>query len=343
MSKQKLFFLGLGLITLLIITYYLASTDDNQDISSTLESNTTQTKLKIVTTLFPTYDIAKSVSNSNQVSLLLPPGVEAHSFEPTPLNIQEIEDADLFIYTGPEMEPWVERILSSIENKPTVVNVSEGITLLEMGEETHLENGHNEEEITSEDEKKEETESSAEEEHNHSKDPHFWLDFDNTKIMVNSITTKLQEKDPKNSDLYQKNADLYKNNLTSLDQSFQNGLNACVSRSLVHGGHYSFGYLAKKYGLTYTAAQGFTPDSEPTAQDIIELVEIIKTSNTKAVFTEELVDPKIANLISTETGVPVRPISTASNLTKDEFNRQITFFNIMRNNLNELELGLGCR
>ena len=340
MSKQKLFFLGLGLITLIILTYYLVSTDEKKDISSTLDSNTTQTKLKIVTTLFPIYDIAKSVSNSNQVSLLLPPGVEAHSFEPTPLDIQEIGDADVFIYTGAEMEPWVEKILASIENKPMIVNVSEGITLLEIEEVSHEGEEHTEEE---EDVHTEEESTNEEEKHAHDKDPHFWLDFDNTKIIVNSITTKLQEKDSQNSDLYQKNADLYKNNLTTLDQSFQNGLNACVSRSLVHGGHYAFGYLAKKYGLTYTAAQGFTPDSEPTAQDIVKLVEIVKNSNTKAVFTEELVDPKIANLISSETGVPVRAISAASNLTKNEFEQKITFFDIMRNNLNELELGLGCK
>ncbi len=330
MSKQKLFFLGIALITFVSLSYYLISTDENKDLTSTLSSNSNQTKLKIVTTLFPVYDIAKSVSNSNQVTLLLPPGVEAHSFEPTPLDIQEINQADIFIYTGSEMEPGVSKVIDSLENPPLIVDVSEGITLLEIEEDKDIHEGedHNDEE---------------KEDHSHTKDPHFWLDFDNTKIMVNTISTKLQEKDSKNSALYIKNAELYKDNLTKLDQDFQNGLNACSSRSLVHGGHYAFGYLAKKYGLAYTSAQGFTPDSEPTAQDIVKLVEIVKNSNTKAVFTEELVDPKIANLISSETGVPVRAISAASNISRNEFEQNITFFDIMRNNLNELELGLGCK
>lgn len=125
--------------------------------------------LFIVTTLFPQYDFASKIAgDKGEVKLLLSPGVEAHSYDPTIRDVSEIGESDLFIYTGDEMEPWVQKVLSSasIADKNTVVNLSDGVTLLDDidGDE---------------------------------KDPHMWLDMKNAVTMAEEIKMLLPPSPPK--------------------------------------------------------------------------------------------------------------------------------------------------
>jgi ABC-type metal ion transport system, periplasmic component/surface adhesin len=282
--------------------------------------NAENKKLQIVTTLFPLYDFAKSIGQDKvEVTLLLTPGVEAHSFEPRPSDVILINQADVFVYTGKSMEPWADDIIKSVTNKNLViVNVSNGITLIPAV-------FHDADEPVG------------------SMDPHIWLDFDNAGIMVNSISKAIIEKDPANSSLYEKNATNYLQQLADLDNEYKLALSLCSSKEIIYAGHYAFGYLTKRYGLEYFAAQGVSPDSEPTAADLINLVNQIKKDNIKYIFYEELSSPKIAQTLSDETGAELLLLNAAHNISKEQLEQGATFISIMKNNLTNLKIGLGYK
>lgn len=280
-------------------------------------------KLEIVTTLFPTYDFAKQVGkDSVNVSLLLPPGVESHTFEPKPQDIVRINKADVFIHTGKFMEPWAEDILKGVSNKNLiVVDASKGIELAE-------EEGHDEEP----------------EHHGGGKDPHIWLDLANDQVMVNTIAQTLAEKDPKNRAFYLNNAKEYNEKLADLDKRFKETLSTCKHKTIIYGGHFAFGYFAKRYELDHVSPyDGFSPNAEPSPKAIVELINKLKGSGIKYIYFEELLDPKVARVISQETGAKLELLHGAHNVSKDELSRGCTFIDIMEDNLKKLRVGLECQ
>jgi len=115
----------------------------------------------------------------------------------------------------------------------------------------------------------------------------------------------------------------------------------CELKTIMYGGHFAFGYLAKKYGLTHISPYaGFTPNSEPTPQKIAELIDIIKKNNVEYLFYEELLDPKVTNAISKATGVTPMLLHGAHNVSKDELLKNVGFMEIMEENLEKLKKGL---
>ncbi len=302
------------------------------------KSNIAPGKLSIITTLFPQYDFAKAIGGDKvEVTLLLPPGVEAHAYEPKPSDISKINNAAIFVYTGEFMEPWAHDIIESADKKVKVVNASVGVEM--MKEENEHEHEHEEEADY------EET-GHHEDEHGHHHggvDPHIWLDFDNAKIMAQNITKALVEVDPQNADYYQNNLQAYQKKLAELDSTYKNTLSACKTKSIIYGGHYAFGYLAKRYGLEYVSAQGFSPDSEPTAKDMIALTEQIKKDNISYIFYEELTSPKIAETLANETSAKLLLLNGAHNLAKEDYKSGASFISIMEENLKNLSLGLDCQ
>ncbi|MFA5095338.1 MAG: zinc ABC transporter substrate-binding protein [Candidatus Paceibacterota bacterium] len=293
-----------------------------------------ENKISIVSTLYPLYDFAKEIGGDNvNVTLLLPPGVEAHAYEPKPSDIVKINSTQIFIYTGEFMEPWAHDIIESVDKKVKVVDASTGIEMMEEGDYKHEEEHEHEEADHHE----------SEEAHHHGGvDPHIWLDFNNAKIMAENITKALVEIDPQNAEYYQNNLESYQIKLTELDDTYKNTLSVCKSKTIIYGGHYAFGYLAKRYGLEYVSAQGFSPDAEPTAKDLIDLVDQIKKSNIKYVFYEELTTPKIAETLANETEAKMLLLNAAHNLTKEDYEKNISFLSIMKENLANLKTGLEC-
>ena len=283
-------------------------------------------KLRIVTTLFPLYDFAKNIGGEHaDVSLLLPPGVESHSFEPKPDDIVKINKAGVFIYTGKHMEPWAEKILKGIDNKSLiVVDSSKGINLMKEAEE----DGHDHKHGKSEQEM----------------DPHIWLDFGNAQKMVDNMLEGFIKADAVNADAYRKNAAQYKALLSALDNKFREGLASCSTKYFIHGGHYAFGYMAGRYGLNYISAyRGFSPDSEPSAKRLAELVKNMKKHNVKHIFYEELVSPRVADTIAKETGAALLQLHAAHNITKKEWDKGVTFAGLMEQTLANLKIGLQCK
>jgi zinc transport system substrate-binding protein len=293
-----------------------------------------ETRTRVVTTLFPLYDFARNIGRDKvDVVLLVPPGVEPHAFEPKPSDMVKIAQADVFIYTGKAMEPWAEKIIASLgRSKLRVVDSSKGIALMKRdGGETGV------------GAVKSQAADPGPGRGPRGVDPHIWLDFANAQQMVDSITDALVMARPADEAVLRQNAETYKNELRALDHTFAVELAKCPKREFIQAGHYAFGYLARRYHLTYMAAQGFDPDSEPTAKQLAALTQQIKSAGLNVVFYEELVEPRIARTVAKETGAELLMLNGAHNLSREAFEKGQSFIDIMQANLINLKRGLGCQ
>jgi zinc transport system substrate-binding protein len=285
--------------------------------------------LQVVTTLFPLYDFARIIAGDRaQVTMLLPPGVEPHTFEPRPEDMIRINRAGLFIYTSKYMEPWAEKIITGVDNKSLhVVNAGERVSYMAGMSHEH------EHDVNSGD-------------HKHDQkglDPHIWLDFTNAALMVDSIVEGFIAADPCGGIAYHRNAEALKKELIALDLRYRESLANCSTRKLLHGGHYAFGYLARRYDLDYHALSGISSDSEPSAERMAALVREIKSSGAKYLFAEELLSPRITETLAKEAGVGVLMLHGAHNLSRDDQSKNVSFFDLMERNLIQLQKGLQCR
>jgi zinc transport system substrate-binding protein len=244
-----------------------------------------------------------------------------------------INRAGLFIYTSKYMEPWAGKIVTGIDSrKLLVVNAGERVVYHPgMAEHEHGdERGHKE---------------SWEYNHHHDQkvmDPHIWLDFANAAIMVDTILDGFVAADPVNADVYRQNAEIVKKRLVALDLRYRKVLSSCSTRKLLHGGHYAFGYLARRYDLEYHSLSGISSDAEPSAERMAALVREIRSSGAKYLFAEELLSPRLTEALAEEAGVGVLMLHAAPNLSRDDQSKKVTFFDLMERNLEQLQKGLQC-
>ena len=280
-------------------------------------------KIKVVASLFPWYDLAKQIGGERvEVKLLLPPGVEAHAFEPTPSDLITVSQAKLFVYTGDYFETWAQDILDSLDgDAPKAEALGAGLATL-----TDKDEG-----------------APAEEKTQNNQDPHIWLDPMLLSKAAGRLTQTLAALDPDNSAYYNQRLENYQKRLESLDADYRQTLSRCNQTEFIYAGHYAFGYLAARYGLKYEAAQGFSPDAESSPQRLTELTDLIKESQASSIFAEELDNPQLAAALAKENGVKILLLNSAHNLSKDDLKAGLTYEQIMRNNLEKLKLGLGCR
>jgi zinc transport system substrate-binding protein len=160
--------------------------------------------------------------------------------------------------------------------------------------------------------------------------------------MVDNIRNGLSRRDPSGREVYEKNAAAYNEKLKDLDARYRAALQGCKVRSIVSGGHFAFHYLARRYGLGYDSVYGFSPDAEPTPGSIARVARTLKQKDSRYLFYEELLDPRVARTIAAETGASLIRLHGAHNLTKEEFDRGETFIGIMDRNLDNLKIGLEC-
>ena len=284
-----------------------------------------QPKLKVVTTLFPLQEFSKAVGGEKvQADLLLPPGAEAHAWEPKPSDLAKIHKADVFIYTGRTMEPWAHDLLRALKGKQLkVVEASGGFQLLAAD---HLKEGGHSPKHT-----REET-----------PDPHVWLDFSLDLKIIDAITAACTEKDPGNAPQYRTQARAYQSQLEALDQKYQASLNRCRHRRIILGGHSAFGYLARRYGLQQVALYGVSPNAEPTPKKLTEVINAARNGGVKFIFFEELVNPKMALVLAKEAGIQTLVLHSGANRTRDQIRTKVTFMELMEKNLQNLRKGLEC-
>jgi zinc transport system substrate-binding protein len=311
----------LSALTILLLLSFLSVGCDSQNPGH-------KDKISVITTIFPLYDFARNVGKEKvEVILLLPPGMEPHHFEPKPGDIVRINRADLFVYTNRYMEPWAADITGSIDTKKTlIVDAGRGVRLLKAGgpAEGAAHGGS----------------------HRHGEggtDPHIWLDFGNAQIMVRNIMEGLIAKDPANRQYYTANAASYNKRLADLDRQYREGLSHCARKMFLHGGHYAFGYLADRYGLKYESAYALSADAEPTPARITALVRQMRENGLKYIFTEELLEPRVAETIARETGAGILKLHAAHNISREELAQGATFLSLMEQNLKNLRTGLECR
>jgi len=280
-------------------------------------------KLVIVTTIFPQYDFARQIAKDKaEVSILLAPGTESHTYEPTPLDMKKINDADIFIYTGENMEPWAQSIVESIGNEALlVVDASKGIELIE-GDHDHGE----------------EIDESEEE---HSLDPHIWLDPQLAKVMTDNILQALISMDSDNSDFYTANAEKYKTQLDKLDSDIRQAVESAQKDTIVFGGRFAYAYFINRYDIKYISAyEGCSSHDEPSVQSIVNVVEFVKANDINVIYHEEFSDPKVAKSIAEQTGATLSVLNTVHNLSSDDMQEGLTYIDVMYQNLESLKKGL---
>ena len=274
-------------------------------------------RIQIVATLFPQYDFARAICGEKaDISLLLPPGTESHSYEPTPKDVVKISEADVFLYTGGAMEPWAEKLSGNVSG--IKADVSSGVSLLSGN---HIHESHEVAEA-------EET-----------TDPHIWTNPQNAKIMVDNILNAVTEKDPENASFYLENAAAYKEKLDALDRAFAEAVANGKRKHIVFGGHFAMRYFTNRYGLSYTSAyDACSGESEPSPKVLIELAEKIKQNDIPAVYYEELATPRISFMLAEETGAKMLLLHSCHNIGKGEEGE--TYLSLMQKNLENLKIGL---
>ena len=281
-------------------------------------------KITIVASLFPQYDFARRIAGERaDVSLLLPPGTESHAYDPRPGDIMKLNAADLFVYTGDDMEPWAGRVVQSLEgSRCLVVDASKGIALRRNHDHDH-------------------THDHADRQHHHGYDPHIWLDPTLAAAMADNIADGLMQADPGHRDFYRENVFALKEELQRLDRDFSAAVASGTRDTLVFGGRFAYLYFIERYGLKYvTAYESCSMEAEPSVRQMANVIRYMKDNNVRHIFHEEFVEPRVARSIADQTGAELLLFSTVHNLSKAELESGIGYFDIMRSNLENVKKAL---
>lgn len=280
---------------------------------------------KIITTNFVGYDFARAVTGEEaEVAMLLKPGAEMHDFEPTPEDIIRIKNADLFIYNGGESEEWVERVLKDNE-------VSEGKTLRLM-DLVDLK-----EEESSEGMESEPGDDDSAEEY----DEHIWTSPVNAKKMVGGILEKLVEIYPEREGELRRNYAEYVGDLNEIDREFREVVAEGTGKALIFGDRFPFRYFTDEYGLDYFAAfPGCAEQTEASSGTIAFLIDKAREEGVRVILKTELTSDKLAKTIAEEVGAKVMELYAMHNVSQDDFNRGVTYVDMMRKNVETLREAL---
>ena len=289
-------------------------------------------KLKIVTTIFPQYDFVREImgeeiindpDSNAEVSMLIKPGAESHTFMPSTEDMLKIEQCDILICVGGETDAWVdEEILPSVDmSKKKVLYLTDMVELLcAESEHDHEEHEHG---------------------HDSDVDDHVWTSPENAKIIVNEIATVMSDVDKDNAETYKVNAEAYCSELEALSDDFEEMIGNAPRKKIVIGDRFPFLYFAKEYGLDYIAAfKGCSSSSEPTLSVVNDLVTEVKNSNLPVVFAIEFSNGKTADGICNATGAKRLLLHSCHNVTTKEFEEGEGYLSLMRQNLENLREAL---
>lgn len=315
-------------------------------------------RLKVVTTIFPQYDFVRQIAGEEvELTMLLKPGEESHSYEPTPKDIIAIQNSDLFIYVGGENDAWVEDILDSLdmENMQTLklmdcVETVEEEHVEGMKGHTHTDEAHEEElseeigqaERESDVSEEQDSEGHAhDEQHVHEVDEHVWTAPENAIQIVENILAALCKLDADRADIYQKNAAEYETQLYALDEEYRTVASEASRHTLLFGDRFPFRYFVDAYDLDYYAAfPGCASDTEPSAATMAFLIDKVKEEQIPIVLKMELSNENIAKAIAEATGTEVKVFYSCHNLTAEQFEKGETYLSMMEQNVETLKEAL---
>lgn len=292
-------------------------------------SRSEEDKITIVATIFPNYDFAKQIGGDKvEVKLLLNSGVESHTYEPTPKDMIEIENSDVFVYTGNEFEPWAENILESVNSEIEIIDTSKNIKFIDKEEfeklyaKTEIEETH------------------EHEEHSHSEssfDSHIWLSPTNSLIMIDDILANLCKIDSENADYYIQNAENYKKEILDLDKKIEDLVNNSTRREIAFAGEFSYSYFIDRYGLNFVSVYNNCGEGEdPSIAKVKFVIDYINNNNLPVVFYKELSEGTVAKMVGEETEAKSMIFYTIhnSNTEKD------TYVSLMNKNYENLKEAL---
>ena len=307
---KKILALMLSVIIILSISACTINTDKNQD-----------NKLNIVATIFPQFDFARTIAgNKANVTMLLPPGADSHSFEPTVSDILAINECDIFIYTGGESDTWIDTLLETSQNKNmTVISLMDCVNI-HTADDNH-DHSHN---------------------HNHSHtDEHVWTSPVNAMAICEKINNELQKKDSANAEYYNENFIKYKEELNSLHKEFTDITANSQHNTLIFADRFPLKYFAEEYNLKYHAAfPGCSEDTEPSANTIAELIDEVRKENIPAVYKIELSSSAIGDTICKETGTRLLTFYSCHNISKEDLENGETYLSLMQKNTETLKIAL---
>jgi zinc transport system substrate-binding protein len=280
-------------------------------------------KINVTVTNFPPYDFVRQIAGDRvNLTMLLPPAAESHSFEPSPKDIITIQNSDIFIYAGGESDSWADRILESVNaDKMKILAMINTVDAVE-------------EEIVEGMEEEDEEEETA-------YDEHVWTSPQNAILIVNAITELLCETDSTNAAFFRQNAQNYTNQLYELDKQFQSAVNGAKRKVIVFADRFPFRYFADAYGLSYFAAfPGCSTETEPSAATVAFLIKKIRDEKIPIVFHIELSNERMADTISWETGAKKLLLHACHNITKRDFEAGLGYLDFMRRNVENLREAL---
>ncbi len=316
-------------IALILIISTITACSQNKADPIKQSSQDTGDKLNIVTTIFPQYDFARQITKDKaEITMLLAPGVESHSYEPTPQDIIKIQKSDVFIYVGGESDEWVKEILESIDtSKMAVINLMDCVEPVK------------EEIVEGMEEEKDEEHKDGEEEIEY--DEHIWTSPRNAMLITNKIAEELSRIDSKNAVEYKKNAADYIKELQKLDKDFQSVVNSGKRKTIAFGDRFPFRYFADAYGLSYTAAfPGCSTDTEPSAATIAYIIDKVKNENLPVIYYIEFSNHKVADSISEATGAKAMLLHSCHNVSRKDLEKGVTYLELMRKNVESLKEAL---
>lgn len=275
-------------------------------------------KISVVTTIFPYYDFARSVSKGTcDVDMLLKPGSDVHSFEPTPSDILKIRNADLFIYNGGESDEWVDSILESLgdTDKPVVMKMTDYVKpLTEMDADHHAED---------------------------EEDEHIWTSLDNAKTLVSKISDEVSKLDQKHKTVYNKNGLDYIEKISKVQSEIENTVNSSKSKKIVVGDRFPLLYFATEFSLDWECAfPGCSTETEPSLDRLSKLTDTIEKDKIKTILKLEMSENKVADTLADETNTKVRTFYSAESVSKEEFANNVTYVDLMERNNNALKEAL---
>lgn len=303
--------LSILLLSLILILVCFTSCSDNK---KTMEKQVG--KLNIVTTIFPYYDFTKNLTGTNaQIKLLLSPGTEPHDYEPTPSDIIDIQNADLFIYTGGESDQWAETIIDGLDSNVKVLKLIDYVDAFY----------------------EEETDKSQGEEY----DEHIWTSPENAIKITETISKEIQSLDENNKDIFLKNTETYLSKLNNLDDKFKNIVKNSVRNKIVFGDRFPILYLVKELGLDYECAfPGCSTETEPGITTVTRLINVVRDEKIPVVFYLDFSNQAVANLLCEDSSAKPMVYHSCHNITADEFNSDVSYISLMEENAYALKEAL---
>ncbi|HEX5891330.1 MAG TPA: zinc ABC transporter substrate-binding protein [Nitrososphaeraceae archaeon] len=301
-----------------------ATNNAASEINNTIASinGNKASKVKVVASFYPIYDFVQKIGGDRvEVSSIIPPGVEPHDWEPTIQQRLEAESSDMIVYNGAGFEKWIEEIDAKFR-----VDTSEGLELLEGSSE----GGDHQ------------TSASGHTDLNENADPHIWLDPILAKYQIEKIRDGLIKIDPANTNYYNGNAKKFIAELDSLDAFIRSELSNCDKIDFI-AFHNAFTYFSNRYGLNQHSVYGVSPEGDILPQRLQEIIKLSRELNIDTIYAEDLIDPRLVNVIATE--IPngkVLILSPIEGIDKEEQKAGKGYIDKMRQNIENLKVGLRC-